>query len=170
MTTFRSMPNSFANHQFLLNIQTYSKVNRVNQVGLVSYLEQRILDVLQNSYDFDGVTFHSLQIEQRSGDLILNVMEDGKLQRYINPSNELPFRGLVMHSGDWGQHEDDVNAKGEPIDENGMTKDQYAKNEEDLTDFGWEDIIWGKQKPKPEPDTQSHSGRIDQLNDQLQYN
>jgi len=152
MTNFKSMPNSSANQKFLQNVQSFSKANKVNQEGLVKYLEKQILNALQYANSEEDVKFQSVQMDQRNGDLIVNVSEKGKLQKYINPSTGKPSKGKWMPFGDWKQNNGDVNEDGEPVDENGMTKKEYDNNEKSLADFGWGDIIggwlWGKPKPK----------------------
>jgi hypothetical protein len=84
-----------------------------------------------------------------------------------------------MPFGAWEQHNGDVNKKNEPVDENGMTKGEYEKNEESLEDYGWDDILFGKSwsdigdswseffwgKPN---EGEGYFERIDHLNDQLQ--
>jgi len=144
MTTFKSMPNSSANQQFLQNVQSYAKTNNVNQVSLVKQLEGRLLIAFQNAYNQKGVTFQSVKMDQKNGDLIVNVNENGTLQSYINPRTGLPSRGKWLPFGGWSQDDSKKNSKGEPIDENGLTKGEYDKNEESLADFGWCKIITGK--------------------------
>jgi len=156
MTNFKSMPNSSANQKFLQNVQSFSKANKVNQEGLVKYLEKQILNALQYANSAEDVKIQSVQMDQRNGDLIVNVSEKGKLQKYINPGTGKPSKGKWMPFGDWKQNNGDVNEDGEPVDENGMTKKEYDNNEKSLADFGWDDILFGKSwgvifwgEPKP---------------------
>ena len=94
MSTFKSMPNSSANQQFLQNIQNYSKTNRVNQEGLVKYLENRILGILQNAYDLKGVTFQEILGDRQSSGNYFTIFINQDEARH--PRDEV-YRHLKEH-------------------------------------------------------------------------
>ena len=172
MASFNSMPNSSDNQRFLQNIRKYIKENEVNTTAFLRYLEDRILSILQNSYNLPDVEFKSLRIDLSNGDLILNVGEKGIVNRYINPITGMPTKGSWLPFIDWEQNEEDSNIKGEPIDEYGLTKDEHDKNEDNLMNFGWDEILFSKSWAewfwgKSEEDEQNFLNRIKHLDEDL---
>ena len=144
MEAFKSSPNSSENQRFLKNVLDFTKANNINTTSLLRYLEDRILSILQHSYDLPGVVFKSMRIDQGNGYMVIAVKENGTIFRYFNPNTGLPTNGGWLPYIDWEQNENDVNEMGEPVDEYGITKSEYTKNEENLMNFGWDDILFGR--------------------------
>jgi hypothetical protein len=172
MGAFKSMPNSSENQKFLQNFQDFRKETKVNSTVLLRYLEDRILSILQNSYNLQGVAFKSIRIDQGNGDLVINVNENGTVHRYVNPNTGLPTNGGWLPYIDWEQNENDINDKGEPVDEHGMTRSEYDKSEENLMNFGWDEILFSKSWAewfwgKSEQDEQNYLDKIKKLDDEL---
>lgn len=133
MTTFKSMPTSAANQNLLENIAKVSKVNNINQKNVLKHFEKSLKTTMQSVFNLKEVTFESLQIDPKNGDLNVQIREKGKLTTHRNPQTGRIVPGKWLPFA-WEQDGDKVNEKGEPVDENGLTEKEAAACELSLWD------------------------------------
>ncbi len=141
MATFESMPTSVVNQDLLDNIAKVSKENNINPKSIMKFAELTFMHNLNNIKEID---VKSVQIEPRSGDLIVEVNETNKLTTYRNPQTGQITPGSWLPLAGWKQNNGDVDENGEPVDENGLTKEEWEACQVTEDEFGWCEIIFGR--------------------------